>query len=95
MKKQLFIPNVLVAIGLSVLLTGCEKEGPAEKAGAKIDNVIEETKENLQQTKETIQDKIDQNGPAEEVGEKIDEAAEKTKEKALQAKKKIEEAVKQ
>jgi hypothetical protein len=95
MKKFIFITAILTALGMSALLVGCDKEGPAEKVGEKIDNAVEDTKENLQQTKETIQDKLNPNGPAENVGEEIDEAAEKAKEKALQAKKKVEEAVKQ
>ena len=44
-------------------LTACERKGPAERAGEKVDNAIEKAK-----------DKLDPKGPAEKAGEKIDKA---------------------
>lgn len=82
------------AAGLLLITTGCEKEGPAEKAGEKIDQAVEETKENLNEARETVEDKIKTDGPAEEAGEKIDEAVEEAREEARQAKENVEEAVK-
>lgn len=44
-------------------LTACERKGPVERAGEKVDNAIEKAK-----------DKLDPKGPAEKAGEKIDKA---------------------
>jgi hypothetical protein len=61
----------MVAVALSVTLAsggvlgvaGCERKGPAERAGEKIDRAAEETK-----------DKLDPAGPAEKAGKKVDRA---------------------
>ncbi|BCA78438.1 hypothetical protein [Desulfuromonas sp. AOP6] len=79
MKFKLFFCSLLLAFGMSGLLTGCEKEGPMEKAGSKVDEAV---------------DKIDGEGPAEEVGETLDETAEEAKEEARQLKEKAEESIK-
>lgn len=44
-------------------LASCEKKGPAEKAGEKMDKAIEDVK-----------DAVDPKGPAEKAGEKVDKA---------------------
>ena len=41
---------IIVAFSLAFMLTACEKEGPAEKAGAKIDKAVKNTKENVNNT---------------------------------------------
>lgn len=91
--RELFYLLIPV-FALTLTLTGCEKEGPAERAGEKIDQVVENTKENLQEAKETVADKLDSDGPAENAGEKVDEAVDKLKEEAEEAKKKAEQAMK-
>ena len=48
-----------------VVVSGCGDRGAAEKAGEKVDEAVEETK-----------DFVDPDGPAEEAGEKVDEAVE-------------------
>lgn len=49
------------AAALSVMLLttlyGCQKEGPAERAGKKIDNAAETTGEKIENAGEKIQDK--------------------------------------
>jgi hypothetical protein len=60
--------GMLVAIlvsGGAVYWTGCEREGPAERAGEEIDRAAESAK-----------DKLDPAGPGEKAGEKIDRAVE-------------------
>jgi hypothetical protein len=74
-------------------LSGCEKEGPAEKAGETIDQTVEKARENLEEAKEELADKLEQQGPAEKAGEKIDEAVEEAREKVRKAKEKLEEAM--
>jgi hypothetical protein len=58
---------LLLAFGLATggasLLVGCEREGPAERAGEKLDRKLDK-----------LEDKIDPKGPAEKTGEKIDKA---------------------
>ncbi|PLY01740.1 MAG: hypothetical protein C0623_05100 [Desulfuromonas sp.] len=80
MRKLFLILVVVLSFGLMFLLTACEQKGPAEKAGAKIDEAVEQTKDKVEEAKETIEDKLTQDGPMEEAGEKIDEAAEEVKE---------------
>ncbi|MBA4743568.1 MAG: hypothetical protein H2060_12775 [Azoarcus sp.] len=48
------------------MLVGCDEPGPAEKAGAKIDESVE-----------SVKDAVDPDGPAENAGEEIDEAVER------------------
>jgi Tfp pilus assembly protein PilF len=64
---------VFCVIALSVFsFAGCKKkEGPAEKAGAKVDQALGTTKE----------------GPVEQAGKKVDQAVEAAKEAATEAKK--------
>ncbi len=73
MQKK-FIKSLLLitSITLAVLASGCDSQGPAEKAGEKIDQSIKSTKDAL----EEASDKITGKGPAEKAGEKIDEALE-------------------
>ncbi len=70
-------------LALATVLAACEKEGPMEQTGEKIDQAIEKTKE-----------KIDPRGPAEKVGEKIDNTVEEVKKDAQLAKEKIEDSMK-
>jgi uncharacterized protein YjbJ (UPF0337 family) len=79
--------SFLTIFSLVFLIAACEKEGPAEKAGGKIDQAVENTQEKVEETV----DKIDQDGPAEEVGETLDETAEKIKDEAQQVKEDVEE----
>jgi hypothetical protein len=77
--KALLYPILLTAaLGLTLVFTGCEKRGPAEKAGEQIDETMEETQEAVE---ETVDEATDSEGPAEKAGEKIDEAMEETEEK--------------
>ncbi len=80
MKKPLAL---FLALGLSLALTACEKDGPMEEAGEKVDRAVEKTK-----------DALNPKGPAEKAGEKIDAAAEEIKEDAQQAKENIEDRMK-
>lgn len=77
MRKQ-YISTLLLIASLSVtLLTfGCDSQGPAEKAGERIDQSIEKTKDAVEETT----DKITGEGPVEKLGEKVDEAAKALKE---------------
>lgn len=68
-KLSILSISLLIAAGLSA----CEKKGPAEKAGEKIDKAVE-------QAKDKVQDAIKPEGPMEKTGKKIDETVDKTKE---------------
>jgi predicted small secreted protein len=68
MKALNLVPIIALVLAGNVL-TGCESnDGPAEKAGEKIDNAIEDTSEKIDNT-------------VEETGEEIEEAADKLREK--------------
>jgi predicted small lipoprotein YifL len=47
---------ILIAGGLMFTLAACEKEGPMEKAGEKIDQAAEEVQEEARQAKENVED---------------------------------------
>jgi len=67
---------IAVALFLMVGMIGCDTQGPAEKAGQKIDQSVEEVKD----AAEEAGDKLTGQGPAEELGEKIDDSVEEVKE---------------
>jgi len=62
-----------VGLLLAAGLFACEQKGPAEKAGEKIDQTVE-------QAKEKIEDATKPEGPMEKAGKKVDEVVEDTKE---------------
>jgi hypothetical protein len=84
------ISMALVISGLLVLLPGCEKKGSAEKVGEKIDNVVENIGEKL----EEVGDSLTNDGPAENIGEELDEAAKNAGEKIEEVSDNIRNAVK-
>ena len=57
-----------ITVLLSVILLGCEKEGPMERAGESVDKAVEETK-----------DAVTRDGPMERAGERVDETVEDMK----------------
>jgi hypothetical protein len=59
--------SLALAVG-GVLLSSCEREGPAERAGDKIDESVDKLKE-----------KVDPSGPAEKAGKKLDNAVDDLK----------------
>lgn len=58
MKVIFTLTILMVSVAMTLMLTACEKKGPAEKAGQKVDQAVEETKEDLQQTKEKLEDAV-------------------------------------
>jgi len=67
-RKSRMAAVVLIATlvtGGALVSVGCERQGPAERAGQEIDRVVEEAK-----------DKLDPAGPAEKAGKKVDRAVE-------------------
>lgn len=67
MRNSIFYLVVIALIGF-VGLIGCQEKGPAEKAGERVDEVVDNVAEGDPPLKEK--------GPMEEMGESIDEAAE-------------------
>ena len=71
-------------IGLSVVLVGglaaCDKPGPAESAGKKMDETIEDSSRKMSQTADRVGDKME--SQSEKAGVAIDDAAITTKVKA-------------
>jgi hypothetical protein len=69
MKLKPIISAVMVTTALLSTLYGCQKpEGPAEKAGQKIDKAVEKAGEKIDQTKEKVGEKV------EKAGEKIQDS---------------------
>ncbi len=56
-----FVQSITTALLVAVLavgLAGCTKEGPAEKAGKKIDKAIEKAGEQIEKVGEKVQDAV-------------------------------------
>ena len=68
MKLSKILSVLLIVLSITVF-AACEKEGPAEKAGKKIDETMEKAGDKMQDAGEAVQDK------AEEMKEKAEEAA--------------------
>lgn len=66
------LPQSSVLLSIAVLifaLAGCEKEGPAEKAGENIDEAVEEMQEKAEETGDKVMEKV------EEATDKVEDAA--------------------
>ncbi|MDT8384336.1 MAG: hypothetical protein RRB22_07970 [Gammaproteobacteria bacterium] len=57
MKPVQIVSAALVVIALFVALPGCEKQGPAEKAGESIDNAAEKAGDKIEEAGDAIEDK--------------------------------------
>jgi len=62
---------VLFSCMIIVSFTACKKEGPAERAGEKIDRAVEKTGDEIKESTEKAGDKI------EEAGDKVKESTKK------------------
>jgi hypothetical protein len=62
--------SALLVMGGALVGVGCEREGPVEQAGKKVDQAVEQAK-----------DKLNPEGPVEKAGKKIDQAVEQAKDK--------------
>jgi len=73
--------KILLLIGSLLLVfsfAACEKEGPAEKAGEKVDESAEKTKEKMEEAGEKMEEKAEKAGnKMEEAGQDVQEAIEK------------------
>jgi len=59
MKKFVqIIITMLMTVILMVGLSGCTKEGPAEKAGKKIDKTIQKAGEQIEKAGDKVQDTV-------------------------------------
>jgi hypothetical protein len=52
------VSTALMMIVLVVGLSGCTKEGPAEKAGKKIDKTIEKAADQIEKAGDKVQDAV-------------------------------------
>lgn len=43
-------------LALTVGITGCEQDGPAEQAGEKIDNAVDDAKDGMDDASDTMKD---------------------------------------
>ena len=66
---------IIAAIALSLFaFAACESEGPAEKAGKKIDQTVKKAADSAKETGEAIQEKVEDAGQA--IEEKVKKATE-------------------
>ena len=86
-KTGLLWPPFIVGVFL-LMITGCDKEGPAETAGKKFDQAMEEAKQDLRRAKESIEEQ------AARANESVQRAAEQAREDVLHAKENVENAMK-
>ena len=56
MKLVQIVSAALVVSALFVALPGCEKQGPAERAGESIDNAVEKTGDQIEKAGDAIKD---------------------------------------
>ena len=56
MKSIQIVSAALLVSALFVALPGCEKEGPAERAGESIDNAVEKTGDQIEKAGDAIKD---------------------------------------
>lgn len=66
---------LLCGLMLVLFIAACEDEGPAEKAGEKIDNAVESTQESMEEAGDKLEEQM------EEAGDKIEETGDKIQEK--------------
>jgi F0F1-type ATP synthase membrane subunit b/b' len=51
--------TILVAAALCLVLTACEQEGPAERAGEEVDEAVESLQRDAEEMQEQVDDAID------------------------------------
>jgi uncharacterized lipoprotein YehR (DUF1307 family) len=61
MKLSNIISAALVASVLLIAISGCDNKGPAEKAGASIDNAMEKTGDQIEKAGDAIKDSANGN----------------------------------
>lgn len=88
------ISSLLAVSALFFILSGCEKQGSAEKAGKKIDSVVKEAGEKIKEAGEKLDNTVEESSEkVEQAGEKLDNAMEEAGEKIKNAGKSIGDAV--
>jgi len=50
------VAALLASIAMLVAVTGCQKEGPAERAGKEVDKTVEKAGQQLEKAGQSIQD---------------------------------------
>lgn len=73
---------LLLGSGLALPLAACHDEGPAERAGEKIDQAA-------QDAKDAVEDAVDRDGTFEKAGRKVDEGIDAVQQEADEAKQKL------
>jgi hypothetical protein len=58
---------MVLCLGMALsLLAACEKEGPAERAGKKLDQMMEETRESMEEAGEDVEKEYEEMKESEE-----------------------------
>jgi predicted small lipoprotein YifL len=56
MKSFISLVIVVLAVSLTMMFTACEKKGPAEKAGEKIDQAVDKTTDTVKDAKKKVEE---------------------------------------
>ena len=51
--------NAVLIVAAVIALGACEQEGPAERAGAQLDNALEEAQERFDDARDEVEDAIE------------------------------------
>lgn len=69
MKKTVkYLTLLICCFALAMVLQSCEEQGPAEKAGEKVDTMMEKTQENLEEAGDKMKEAV------EKVEEEVEDA---------------------
>lgn len=60
LRKFTHIAAIMMIAGTPLALTACDREGPAERAGEKIDDAAEKTADKIEDAKDKAADKIEE-----------------------------------
>jgi hyperosmotically inducible protein len=74
LRKFAQIAAIMMIAGTPLALTACDKEGPAERAGEKIDDAAEKAADKIENATDKAAEKMEE--AKDKAAEKIDEATE-------------------
>jgi len=60
MKRGTLMLLPALLLGACLIMTGCESEGPAEKAGKEIDKAYEDAEKSVEKTMDKVKEEIDE-----------------------------------
>lgn len=59
MRRNVFLVFVVALLGCGSVLTGCHREGPAERAGKSVDRAADRTGDSLERAGDRAKDRLE------------------------------------